>query len=163
VAGGRIERCAMAAKHGTQIESVRFFTICGAPEISSLGKYGEPESRASASSSGDGHPEIAFAFVRDEGSFSTARPANLVDRIRDLHGKELVDRLLAVEEPAARANIRSALMGGGVSRQTAPTARPRERPRRSKTVGSAPCAKVSHGADEGSIPSRSCFSNRSRR
>src|SRR4030081_3443417 len=68
-----------------------------------------------------GHPEIAFAFVRDERVvFQLPAAANLVDRIRDLHGKELVDRLLAVEKPAARANIRiRGLIGrAGVSRQT---------------------------------------------
>jgi DNA mismatch repair protein MutL len=68
-----------------------------------------------------GHPEIAFAFVRDERVvFQLPAVANLLDRIRDLHGKELVDRLLAVEEPSAKASIRiRGLIGqAGVSRQT---------------------------------------------
>ncbi len=68
-----------------------------------------------------GHPEIAFAFVRDERVvFQLPAVANLLDRIRDLHGKELVDRLLAVEEPSAKANVRvRGLIGqAGVSRQT---------------------------------------------
>src|ERR1051325_9595380 len=46
-----------------------------------------------------GHPGIAFAFVRDELVVFQLPPAStLLDRIRDLHGKEVVDRLLPVEE-----------------------------------------------------------------
>src|SRR6186713_1316830 len=45
-----------------------------------------------------GHPEIAFAFVRDERVvFQLPRAATLLDRIRDLHGKEVVERLLPVQ------------------------------------------------------------------
>ena len=68
-----------------------------------------------------GHPEIAFAFVRDERVvFQLPAVANLHDRIRDLHGRELVERLLAVEEPSAKAAVRiRGLIGqAGVSRQT---------------------------------------------
>src|SRR5215212_5887730 len=68
-----------------------------------------------------GHPEIAFVLVRDERViFQLPAAANLVDRIRDLHGKELVGRLLPVEEPAANAHVRiRGLIGqAGVSRQT---------------------------------------------
>jgi len=68
-----------------------------------------------------GHPEIAFAFVRDERVvFQLPAAANLLDRIRDLHGKALVDRLLPVEEPSAKASVRiRGLIGqAGVSRQT---------------------------------------------
>jgi DNA mismatch repair protein MutL len=68
-----------------------------------------------------GHPEIAFVFVRDERVvFQLPAVANLHDRIRDLHGKELVDRLLAVEEPAKNGSIRiRGLIGqAGVSRQS---------------------------------------------
>src|SRR5437762_9776230 len=47
-----------------------------------------------------GHPEIAFAFVRDERViFQLPAAPSLADRIRDLHGKEVVDRLLPVAEP----------------------------------------------------------------
>src|SRR3954469_2499295 len=47
-----------------------------------------------------GHPEIAFVFVRDERVIFQLPPApTLLDRIRDLHGKEVVDRLLPVQEP----------------------------------------------------------------
>src|SRR5881392_2603405 len=46
-----------------------------------------------------GHPEIAFVFVRDERVvLQLPAAASLLDRIRDLHGKDLVDRLLNVEE-----------------------------------------------------------------
>jgi DNA mismatch repair protein MutL len=69
-----------------------------------------------------GHPEIAFAFVRDERVvFQLPAAASLVDRIRDLHGKALVDRLLPVEEPknnAAKIRIRGLIGQAGVSRQT---------------------------------------------
>src|SRR5215212_68745 len=68
-----------------------------------------------------GHPEVAFVLVRDERViFQLPAVTNLVDRIRDLHGKELVDRLLPVEEPAANAPVRiRGLIGqAGVSRQT---------------------------------------------
>src|SRR5215212_10886108 len=42
-----------------------------------------------------GHPEIAFVLVRDERViFQLPAATNLVDRIRDLHGRELVERLL---------------------------------------------------------------------
>ncbi|MDX6617609.1 MAG: mismatch repair protein MutL, partial [Solirubrobacterales bacterium] len=69
-----------------------------------------------------GHSEIAFVFVRDERVvFQLPAAASLIDRIRDLHGKDLVDRLLAVEEPnndGARIRIRGLIGQAGVSRQT---------------------------------------------
>jgi DNA mismatch repair protein MutL len=69
-----------------------------------------------------GHPEIAFVFVRDERVvFQLPAAASLADRIRDLHGKDLVDRLLPVEEPKhnpARIRIRGLIGQAGVSRQT---------------------------------------------
>jgi DNA mismatch repair protein MutL len=69
-----------------------------------------------------GHPEIAFVFVRDERVvFQLPAAPSLVDRIRDLHGKELVDRLLPVEEPGndpAKIRIRGLIGQAGVSRQT---------------------------------------------
>jgi DNA mismatch repair protein MutL len=69
-----------------------------------------------------GHPEIAFVFVRDERVvFQLPAAASLVDRIRDLHGKDLVDRLLPVEEPKnnpAKIRIRGLIGQAGVSRQT---------------------------------------------
>jgi len=69
-----------------------------------------------------GHPEIAFVFVRDERVvLQLPAAASLLDRIRDLHGKDLVDRLLNVEEPKnnpARIRIRGLIGQAGVSRQT---------------------------------------------
>lgn len=68
-----------------------------------------------------GHPQIAFVFVRDERVvFQLPATSSLRDRIRDLHGSELVERLLEVEWEGNRAGIRiSGLIGqAGVSRQT---------------------------------------------
>ena len=68
-----------------------------------------------------GHPEIAFAFVRDERVvFQLPAASSLLDRIRDLHGKELVERLLPVEEQEndSRIRIRGLIGQAGVSRQT---------------------------------------------
>jgi DNA mismatch repair protein MutL len=69
-----------------------------------------------------GHPEIAFVFVRDERVIlQLPAAASLLDRIRDLHGKDLVDRLLNVEEPKnnpAKIRIRGLIGQAGVSRQT---------------------------------------------
>src|SRR5438477_42 len=66
-----------------------------------------------------GHPEIAFAFVRDERVvFQLPAVASLLDRIRDLHGKDLVNRLLAVVEgDDPKMRIRGLLGQAGVSRQ----------------------------------------------
>ncbi|MEY2528936.1 MAG: mismatch repair protein MutL [Verrucomicrobiota bacterium] len=67
-----------------------------------------------------GHPEIAFAFVRDERVVFQLPPAPaLLDRIRDLHGKEVVDRLLPVQErKGGTIRIRGLIGQAGVSRQT---------------------------------------------
>jgi DNA mismatch repair protein MutL len=69
-----------------------------------------------------GHPEIAFVFVRDERvALQLPAAASLLDRIRDLHGKDLVDRLLNVEESKnnpAKIRIRGLIGQAGVSRQT---------------------------------------------
>ena len=67
-----------------------------------------------------GHPEIAFAFVRDERVvFQLPATGSLRDRVRDLHGADLVDRLLEVE-PLVDSRIEiSGLIGqAGLSRQT---------------------------------------------
>ena len=54
-----------------------------------------------------GHPQIAFVFLRDERVvFQLPAAATLLERIRDLHGRELVERLLAVEEAPASGKIR---------------------------------------------------------
>jgi DNA mismatch repair protein MutL len=67
-----------------------------------------------------GHPEIAFAFVRDERVvFQLPAAGSLLERIRDLHGKELVERLLPIEEEKSAAIRIGGLIGqAGVSRQT---------------------------------------------
>ena len=68
-----------------------------------------------------GHPQIGFVFVRDERvAFQLPPAANLLERIRDLHGTELVARLLEIEEGPASSSIRiRGLIGqAGVSRQT---------------------------------------------
>ena len=68
-----------------------------------------------------GHPQIAFVFVRDDRTiFQVPAAATLRERIRDLHGNELVAQLLPIEEPPSPGAIRiSGLIGQpGVSRQT---------------------------------------------
>jgi DNA mismatch repair protein MutL len=123
VAGGRIETVRDGGEApGTQIEVRSIFY-----NLPARRKFLRSENTESRNLEhqlhlqATGHSEIAFVFVRDERVvFQLPAAANLVDRIRDLHGKELVDRLLAVEEPAAGANIRiRGLIGrAGVSRQT---------------------------------------------
>ena len=68
-----------------------------------------------------GHPDVGFAFVRDE-RVALQLPAvgSLRDRIRDLHGAELVERLLKVQVVPRRDGIAiSGLIGqAGLSRST---------------------------------------------
>ena len=68
-----------------------------------------------------GHPQIAFVFVRDERViFQLPAATTLRDRLRDLYGSELVERLLEIEAPDDSAKIRITGWIGqaGVSRQT---------------------------------------------
>ncbi|MBA3835598.1 MAG: DNA mismatch repair endonuclease MutL, partial [Sphingomonas sp.] len=68
-----------------------------------------------------GHPQIAFAFVRDEKiAFQLPAASSLRERIRDLHGSDLVAQLLEVQSAGGRSRIEiSGLMGrAGLSRQT---------------------------------------------
>ncbi len=68
-----------------------------------------------------GHPEIAFVFVRDEHIvFQLPATKSLRDRIRDLHGAELVEQLLEIESPNenAKIKIRGFIGQAGVSRKT---------------------------------------------
>jgi DNA mismatch repair protein MutL len=68
-----------------------------------------------------GHPEVAFAFVRDERVvLQLPATTSLRQRIHDLHGAELVEQLLEVDERDARARVEiTGLIGrAGVSRQT---------------------------------------------
>jgi DNA mismatch repair protein MutL len=123
VAGGRIETVRDGGEApGTQIEVRSIFY-----NLPARRKFLRSENTESRNIEhqlhlqATGHPEIAFVFVRDERVvFQLPAAASLVDRIRDLHGKDLVDRLLTVEDPAATAKIRiRGLIGqAGVSRQT---------------------------------------------
>jgi DNA mismatch repair protein MutL len=68
-----------------------------------------------------GHPQIAFVFVRDERViFQLPAATTLRDRLRDLYGSELVERLLEIEAPDHSPKIRITGWIGqaGVSRQT---------------------------------------------
>src|SRR5438270_5211790 len=67
-----------------------------------------------------GHPEIAFTFVRDDRLvFQLPPAANLHERIRDLHGNELLERLLPVNGAGLDKIEISGLIGrAGLSRQT---------------------------------------------
>ncbi|MBA2269307.1 MAG: DNA mismatch repair endonuclease MutL [Chthoniobacterales bacterium] len=68
-----------------------------------------------------GHPQIAFAFVRDEKiAFQLPAASSLRERIRDLHGSDLVAQLLEVQSAGGRSRIEiSGLIGrAGLSRQT---------------------------------------------
>jgi DNA mismatch repair protein MutL len=124
VAGGKIETVRDSGEApGTQIE-VRsiFFNL---PARRKFLRSENTESRNLEHQlhlQATGHPEIAFAFVRDERVvFQLPAVTSLVDRIRDLHGKELIERLLAVEEggnDSARIRIRGLIGQAGVSRQT---------------------------------------------
>src|SRR4051794_17870067 len=66
-----------------------------------------------------GHPEIAFALVRDDRVvFQLPAATTLLERIRDLYGNELVGRLLPVQDPLSpnRIRIRGLIGQAGVSR-----------------------------------------------
>src|SRR5437588_3467880 len=122
VAGGKIETVRDAGEApGTQIEVRSIFY-----NLPARRKFLRSENTESRNLEhqlhlqATGHPEIAFAFVRDERVvFQLPAAPSLVDRIRDLHGKELVGRLLPVEETKnARIRIRGLIGQAGVSRQT---------------------------------------------
>src|SRR5947209_3334422 len=122
VAGGKIETVRDAGEApGTQIEVRSIFY-----NLPARRKFLRSENTESRNLEhqlhlqATGHPEIAFAFVRDERVvFHLPAAPSLVDRIRDLHGKDLVDRLLPVEETKnARIRIRGLIGQAGVSRQT---------------------------------------------
>ena len=67
-----------------------------------------------------GHPQIAFAFVRDERiAFQLPSASSLRERIRDLHGEELVAQLLEAEAaPGSKIRISGLIGKVGLSRQT---------------------------------------------
>jgi DNA mismatch repair protein MutL len=123
VAGGRIETVRDGGEApGTQVEVRSIFY-----NVPARRKFLRSENTESRNIEhqlhlqATGHPEIAFAFVRDDRiAFQLPAAANLLERIRDLHGSELVERLLPVEESSASARIRiRGLIGqAGVSRQS---------------------------------------------
>ena len=123
VAGGRIETVRDGGEApGTQVEVRSLFY-----NLPARRKFLRSENTESRNIEhqlhlqATGHPGVAFTFVRDERiTFQLPAAANLLERIRDLHGSELVERLLPVEEPSASARIRiRGLIGqAGVSRQS---------------------------------------------
>jgi DNA mismatch repair protein MutL len=67
-----------------------------------------------------GHPEIAFTLIRDDRViFQVPSATNLLGRLRDLYGPELIERLLEVkQERAGNIRIGGFIGKAGVSRQT---------------------------------------------
>jgi DNA mismatch repair protein MutL len=67
-----------------------------------------------------GHSQIAYTFVRDERVvFQLPAAANLIDRLRDLYGTKVVERLLAVKsDPSSPIRLSGFIGRAGVSRQT---------------------------------------------
>jgi DNA mismatch repair protein MutL len=123
VAGGRIETVRDGGEApGTQIEVRSIFY-----NLPARRKFLRSENTESRNLEhqlhlqATGHPEIAFAFVRDERvAFQLPAASSLVERIRDLYGNELVERLLTVDESAAtsKMRIRGLIGQAGVSRQS---------------------------------------------
>jgi DNA mismatch repair protein MutL len=123
VAGGRIETVRDGGEApGTQIEVRSIFY-----NLPARRKFLRSENTESRNIEhqlhlqATGHPEIAFVLVRDERVvFQLPAASSLVERIRDLYGKELVERLLTVDESAGSSKIRiRGLIGqAGVSRQS---------------------------------------------
>jgi DNA mismatch repair protein MutL len=123
VAGGRIETVRDGGEApGTQVEVRSIFY-----NLPARRKFLRSENAESRNIEhqlhlqATGHPEIAFVFVRDDRiAFQLPAATTLLERIRDLHGNELVGRLLAVDASAAPGKIRiSGLIGQpGLSRQS---------------------------------------------
>jgi len=67
-----------------------------------------------------GHPEIAFTFARDDRLvFQLPVTPNLIERIRDLYGTQLLDQLLPVAATnKSKVQIRGLIGRAGVSRLT---------------------------------------------
>jgi len=67
-----------------------------------------------------GHPEIGFSLMRDDRIlFQLPATATLADRIRDLYGVELLQRLVEVNgAPAPKIQISGLIGQAGLSRQT---------------------------------------------
>src|SRR5437762_904801 len=113
--------CGTAAKPGTQVEVRSLFY-----NLPARRKFLRSENTESRNIEHQihlqaiGHPEIGFSLMRDDRiSFQLPATATLGDRIRDLYGVELLQRLVEVNG-AASPKIRSSGFIGqaGVSRQT---------------------------------------------
>jgi DNA mismatch repair protein MutL len=67
-----------------------------------------------------GHPQIGFSLLRDDRLlFQVPGAAALIDRIRDLYGAELLQRLIEVADTASpNIRIRGFIGQAGLSRQT---------------------------------------------
>ncbi len=67
-----------------------------------------------------GHPQVAFTFARDDRLvFQLPIAATLEDRIRDLHGNDLLEQLLPLNKSGSSQVRISGLIGrAGLSRQT---------------------------------------------
>src|SRR5262249_21485964 len=67
-----------------------------------------------------GHPEIGFSLMRDDRMlFQLPEAVRLSDRIRDLYGAELLQRLVQVSDPASsKIRINGFIGQAGLSRQT---------------------------------------------
>src|SRR4029079_2294609 len=123
VAGGRIETVRDSGEApGTQVEVRSIFY-----NLPARRKFLRSENTESRNIEHQlhlqaiGHPNIAFALVRDDRIvFQLPAVSNLLERIRDLHGSDLVERLIPVQEPAAsrRVRIRGLIGQAGVSRQS---------------------------------------------
>ena len=123
VAGGRIETVRDGGEApGTQIEVRSLFY-----NLPARRKFLRSENTESRNVEHQlhlqaiGHPQIAFVFVRDERVvFQLPATTSLRERIRDLHGSELVERLLEVQSGGRPQPVEiTGLIGqAGLSRQT---------------------------------------------
>jgi DNA mismatch repair protein MutL len=66
-----------------------------------------------------GHSRIAYTFVRDERVvFQLPAAPNLIDRLRDLYGAKVVERLLSLKsDPSSQIHLSGFIGRAGVSRQ----------------------------------------------
>ena len=108
-----------------------------------------------------GHPEIAFAFVRDERIiFQLPATKSLADRVRDLYGAEMLARLLTVV-PEESATVRISGLIGEAGRKSADAraaAHVCEWPRHRKSRAACGIARgLPHRADEGAVSGHVSF------